>query len=727
MRLSLKLLLVSLLVLGVSCGKKKTTSLVNEEEVVTAKMIDKQQVVADLGFASRVPADSDFYFAAHYNEEEWLDGVMDWGLEMGLLLEGKIEGYDEAEARQEIQDTFGGYFGSEIFVFSGPGVGDKLTMVGESYRQLSAAWSGFAIGALLDALSDEEKEPDFSELVEGFSDYFLDRWLAVIQEDSKLLIPSVVVGWDPASEQRDECVKAISGFLDSTFMDEEGVGAVSFESHGALMAGYEVEGAVVFGEMIEEMRKGMEETLDDMDYGSALSERQLQQLLEALEGVKFTVAAGVVDGRVLIYFGDGEGGFKLSEIPETSLAGVEGMRWLAPSDGKRLAAVGYFSEEMVGTVLPWLDDSLYWEAIGKAVRAPIVEQRTLRELLMGLGSNARELAQRDISAWSAALFTGESWSLSTRGGIVDPSIDFETPLGMREAVSGMNPAFYGHWIQTRDWNDLSWKRLEYMGFILQTVASEFVREKEPEEAILDNTAVVMKVGDIVQGLNSAYREEFRNGIGDEVAVFGDFLGEMPPVPGISEETVQKLTVPRFVYARPVIDRAMLSKAGESSVKIWAETVEYVNGFADDMVPLIEPQMIESGGLQTWFAPLPFIGGDFVPGVSLNDSVWMMGTSRELAGGLSKGMEEKSVSGETGVIVELDFDALEMWVRQVYEEGKDDAEAMAQSELGAAEIEQVEKAAGGFMDGLKKLKSLKYRHWLESGVPQTRLDISFGEE
>lgn len=728
MRLSLKLLLVSLLVLGVSCGKKKTVHVENEEAaVIVAQMVEKEQELADLGFASRVPTDSDFYFAAYYDEKELVDGLVDWGLETGLLLEDKVDGYDAEEGRQEMHDVFGGYLGSEVFVFSGPGVGDKLTMVGETYRQLSAAWSGFAIGAILDAISDEEREPDFSKLAEGFSDDFLDRWLSVIQEDSKLLIPSVVVGWDPASERRDECVKAISGFLDEVFMGEEGVEAVSFESHGAQMAGYEVEGAVVFREMIENMRKGMEQKLDDMDYGSGLSEQQLQQLLEALEGVKFTVASGVVDDRVLIYFGDGGEGFKLAETPEASLARIEGMRWHMPTGGKHLAAVGYLSEEMVGTVLPWLDHSLYWEAIGKAVRAPIVEQRMLRELLMGLGENARELAQRDISAWSAALFTGDSWTLSTRGGIVDPSIDFETPLVMREAVGGMNPAFYGHWIQKRDWNDLSWKRLEYMGFIVERLGREFGREIEPSEALFDTTEISTKLVETVHELNRTYREEFRNGIGDEVAVFGDFLGEMPPVPGISEETVQNLTVPRFVYARPVTDRAMLSKAGESSIQIWAETVEYVNGFADDMVPLIEPQMIESGGLQTWFAPLPFIGGDFVPGVSLNDSVWMMGTSRELAGGLAKGMEEKSTTGKTGVILELDFDALEVWARKVYEENKDDAEAMAQSELGAAEIEQVEKAAGGFMDGLQKLKRLKYRHWLENGVPQTTLDISFDEE
>lgn len=734
MRISLGLLLLSLLALVISCGEKKTIRVAEDRQVAVETPTEKEHVLADLGFAGRVPADSDFYFAANYEEKDLINGILDWGLATGVLFESKIElgdfsdkEDDPVDSRQEVYERLAGYFGSEVFVFSGPGLGDKLTMVGETYRQLSAAWAGFWVGAVLDALSDEETEPDFSDLVEVFSGDFLDRWLSVIHRDSKLLLPSVVVGWHPGSARRNECVGAISGYLDNSFRGKEGVEAVSFESQGARMVGYEVQGAMVFGEMIEGMRQGMEAELEETKLGASLSPQQLQQVLEALEGVKFTVATGEVDGRVLLYFGNGREGFKLAETPEGSLAGVDGMRWFEPSDGRRLAAVGYVSEEMVGIVLPWLDHSLYWESIGKAVRAPVVEQRMLRELFMGLGANARELARRDISAWSGAFFTGESWTLSTRGGILDPAIDFYTPLKMTQAVSGTDPAFSAHWIQKRHWNDLSWKRLEYMGFIIQTIFDEFDREREPSEALFVNAEIMAELGDIMQGLNKAYREEFRNGIGDEVAVYADFRGEMPPVPGISEQMAETLTVPRFVYARPVTNRAMLSKAGESSVKIWAETIEYVNDFADDMVPLIEPQMIESGGLQTWFAPLPFIGGDFVPGVTLNDSVWMLGTSRELAGGLAKGMEEKDTSDETGVILELDFDALEVWVQKLYEEGKDEVEAMAKSELDEAEIEKVGKAAGGFLDGLKKLKRLKYRQWLESGIPQTKIDISFDEE
>lgn len=727
MKASLKaLLLVSLVLVG-SCEKEKTAG--GEKDAGGLAVLEKaveEIVAAELGFLERVPADSDFFFAAYYDGEEVMGGIMDLGLAAGLFVDTDEE--DEKPARDS--SDFGeaaGYLGSEVFVFSGPGVGDKLTMVGTTYRELSAAWGGFVVGAMLDAIAKDGKEFDFEKLGEGISEDLLARWLAVIEKESKLLVPSVIAGWQPAEARRDDCRDEVAKMLDGIFKEEEGAVPVSFESHGAAMTGYEVKGTEVFGEMIEEMRGGISEKAEEMTYGAGLSAERLERFLVALEEVKFTVATGIVDGRVLVYFGDGKEGFQLAASPGESLAAEEDLRWMAAPAGKRLVAAGYLSEKMVGCVLPWLDSSKYWEAIAKAVRAPIAEQRLMRELLQGMAANSKILAQRDLSAWSAAAYTGDGWALHTRGGIVDPSIDFEAPLRMTNAVGATKPAFRGHWVQRRDWKELSWERVETMGFILEAVGKELGGAyKEEMEAIPGGGGMEEKVLSTVRALNRAYREEFRNGIGDEVAVFGDFLGEMPPVPGISEETVRDFTVPRFVYARPVTDRALVSKAGESSVEIWKDLIAYANRFGDGGIPLILPQSIESGGLVTWYAPLPFIGGDFVPGVTVGDKLWMVGTSRSLAGDLAKGLEAGSGSAETGVVVEVDFQALEVWLRALYEKGKDDVEVLAAEEGDLEEFKQMEKSAAGLLDGLSELKSLRYRHWLEDGKPMKSLEVTRGE-
>lgn len=710
------------LILGVSCEKKHTPG----EALELPGKIEAPTVIVDLEFANRVPRDADFFFAAYYDGGKMVEDARDWMLEYGSLTQGDLATVEDTEDDKTLEEKLGeaaGFLGREAFVFSGPGVGDKLTMVGDTYRELSAAWGGFVVGAMLDAFAKDGKGLDFDALSDSLSGDLLERWLAVLEKDSRLLVPSVIAGWHPEESKRDESLEAVAQLLDEGFRGKEGAMVVSFETHGVLMAGYEVKGTEVFADMIEDLRDEISQKAEEMSMGSGLSAARLERILTALEEVKFTVASGVSGGRVLIYFGDGREGFRLAETPEDSLAAKDDLRWMASPTGKRMEAAAYLSERMVGCVLPWLDNSKYWESLAKAVRAPLADERLMRDLLLGMAATSKGLARRDISAWSAAAYAGDGWSLQSRGGIVDPSIDFDAPLTMTEAVDGMKPAFRAHWVQSRDWNNLSWDKLEHMGFLFAAITTELVGVFEEEmELIPGGRGPFEKMASTAEQINKAYREEFRNGIGDEVAVFGDFLGEIPPIPGIPAETVKDFTMPRFLYARPVVDRSMLSKSGESTVAVWKDLVAYANSFADGWIPVIQPQMIESGGMMTWYAPLPFIGGDFVPGVTLNDSLWMAGSSRSLASGFAKSMQAGTGSGETGVIIEVDFEAMEIWLRELYRRGRDEAEVLASND-----IERMEKSVDGVLHEFSKLKNLRYRHWLESGKPRTSIIVEFDGE
>jgi hypothetical protein len=228
----------------------------------------------------------------------------------------------------------------------------------------------------------------------------------------------------------------------------------------------------------------------------------------------------------------------------------------------------------------------------------------------------------------------------------------------------------------------------------------------------------------IVGLNHAYRNEFRAGIGDEVAMIADFQGEVPPIPGISEETVQTAKAPRFLIARPVRDRAMLSGSGKSFVQSWRNLTAWASEQSGENLPLIVPQSIESGGLITWYPPLPFIGGDFMPGVTLNDDLWMLGTSRSMAGGFSKSMASSSSGGETGMIVEIDFAPVRDWATDLYQRNEADAKALtadAPDEVMELANQNLERAN----TAIRRLQGLSYRHWMADGKPRSSLHIRTG--
>ena len=137
--------------------------------------------------------------------------------------------------------------------------------------------------------------------------------------------------------------------------------------------------------------------------------------------------------------------------------------------------------------------------------------------------------------------------------------------------------------------------------------------------------------------------------------------------------------------------------------------------------MILPQKIESSDGVTWYPPLPFIGGDFVPGVTMSDSLWMLGTSKSMATGFSKAMAAPSSASEAGMIVEIDFAPIRDWLAELYKRNELKVEELVgESPVPMEELtaENLEQAAAGF----RKWQGLSYRKWLADGKPRTSLHL-----
>lgn len=696
------------------CGRNETTpdSGVESPETGPSKPI----VAEHLGFATRVPGDCDFYFSAFYDGEELLESMMELLLASGL---GELR-EEEGEVREQAGSAFA-MMGTEMFVFVGEGAGDQLKLIGTTYRELSAAWAGMAIRTMLGVFADGDARPDFEALGEGLVRRLSEEWLAALEKDSQLRVPSVVAGWKPHEEKLEECRQAVEQWLAEIFPEDENVALVEFERHGIALKGHRIEGIDVFREWIEMLGRTAEERTDVGEFYSA---ERLEQLMAALRNLRFTIAAGAGDGRVMIYFGNGEDGFKLADDPGESLAAKEELRWMEQAPGRSIRCAAYVSEPMVAALLPWLDTSSYWSSLADAVGPPLREQEMFRRLLTGLAGVTRKLGERRISAWSAFVYTDPAWVVETWGGMVDPSIDYETPLTMWNAATKANPAFRAHWVQDRGWNDLSWSKTEHFGALLELGLREWGMISQEDALSLVPEGFMERLASEIIALNRMYRDEIRKGIGDEVAVFGDFLGEMPAVPGVSQEVIQEQTIPRFLIARPLSDREKITAAGMSVEQGVRRVSAWLGDSVGINIPAILPQSIESGGMVTWYPPVPFIGGDFVPGVSIDDKVWLLGTSRSMARGFSKAMSDVNSAGETGVIIELDLERLVGWVRQVGEANAEKVQAIMQEMRDDGGVSGGLGSREGIPDVFNRLGTFSYRGWLESGTPRALYSLGF---
>jgi hypothetical protein len=689
-------------------------------------------VAAHLGIATRVPADADLFFAG-YGADEMILGLARALVATGMLIPMELEFSDSDEPPVESEvagsdETFlqyAPYVGDEGFLYIGPGLGSQARMVGASYREFSAAWTGFAVGSLLDRLGEKEGEPDFSGLEDSLSEDLLEKWLDVIEKDERLQVPSLVMGWRPHAEKEAECRDAVAKGLESLLAGSDEVAPVAFEAAGVSMIGHEFSGRELFGELVATAREELQKQDGGAEALEKISPERIERLLVAMEQVRLTIASGSVDGRIVIYLGNGKEGFRLAETPETSLAGTEDLKWTHGYAEQRIAGVAYLSEAMVGAALPWLDASDYWLSLSRAIRPPVREERLFRELLVSMADTSRELGRRNASAWSAVVVQDQGWRYESRGGWADPGLDYTTPLRMTDAAIGRSPAVRMHWVRNRGRNDVSWKQVEQFGLLAESVFNEFSAADSSLSAMVPDGAFPRLMKEM-RDLNRAYREEFHEGIGDEVAFVMDLKGEVPPLPGISEETVATARMPRFIVARPVVDRAKVDASGASFSASWKSLTGWASELSGSELPLILPQKIESDDRVTWYPPLPFIGGDFVPGVTLSDSLWMLGTSQSMAVEFARSMATPASGGETGMIVEIDFLPIRDWLGDLYRRNEAEVAGLVDQypvPMDDLEREKLENATSG----LKSLDGLSLRKWLEGGKPRTSIHLRVAPE
>lgn len=684
-------------------------------------------VAEHLGIATRVPADADIFLAG-YHADEAMKEIFETLVKTPFFFKK-----EDDPTRPPAEDP-SPYVGDEAFLFVSGGPAAQLQVLCETYRDISALSAGTMAGNLMGALG---KEPDGSvepsKINEQAALDMLNKWMNAVEKDSRMQVPGVVTGWKPAPDKLAICQEKLTELLAEVFKGNASAKPVSFESGGMTLSGFEVGGREVFGKAVDEMREALAKEDQGKEILEQLSPERIERLLVAVENLHLTVAAGTLDGRILVYIGNGKEGFKLAATPEQSLAATADLKWTQPYAGKKLHGVAYLSQGMTSSVLPLLDSSEYWNAIAKTVGPPIRDERLFRDLLSEIAINDKELSRRDVSAWSAISFQDAGWKLETRGGWQDPGLDYTTPLHLTAPAAAQSPAIRAHWVQNRSRKDLEWKRLEMFGLLGEAAFQEFMKSR-PQEA--ESAKLVPEVLAEIRNLNRGYREEFRAGVGDELAFIADFKGEVPPLPGVSEESVRDARMPRFVIAREVKNRALIDASGRTYGQVWKNLTEMVTKNSGTEIPAILPQKLESDDLVTWYAPAPFIGGDFVPGVNVNDKLWMFGTSQSMARGMAKAMSAGAGAEERGVIVEMDFAPMWDWFGDVFKRADMNAERFVEGVKGGmSDIGRIPGAVESLPDGqgltksveqLRKIKGLSYRHRLEDGKPRTSLHVKVVE-
>ena len=661
--------------------------------------------VAHAGFASKLPADTDYYMDLRRLMDVWkwleASGVSEEGQKfLGNLLEGSEFPEEIDKFLDEGIRGASDLFGEEVFL-----AGRGMTWGWETMMGMHA-WISRAFGrTLAEGLSagnmelflDDGVELE-QEMVENLSKWFED------QLGKAGGFPRVALytgGRVSDGKRRAELLKWLRDVLTPSTGEVGSAKSVAFEKSGVKWTGFEI-------------RIGALEEIEEDEVPSGFDLRVWEKMLEQIAEWSVTVVCAEVGDYLVLAAGNGPESIELSEDIESSLAKSTGFRFFEQFGVEEIASLSWTSKELIGagqagvSYLPFFEGALEGIKGGKLERGA-----QMVEALTEFNSHWQARGTGEASEYSGVLLAGEEIRLETRGGWLGAGLDLKTPLKFSGAFAALEnvPFVRAHWKMNADHVRHGHEQVDAGMRLVRLIGEEVMAFLIEEAGGAGEGEQYQRWGrDLSKGLSDlrrGYGEHFSKAFGEEGAFVMDLRGEMIPAVGVEEEVVQKGRIPRVAWLKPVVRRQALSESWDT----WESALTNLFGILaeslDQPIPFPSTMTAEKNDLRTYFFPMPFATDDFLPSVSVSDELYIVGSSKTLSENLYEAsLREKEGEEEAGLWIDVHADQLwdfcETWL-EVYEENRAAAEEIEEDEQQGEGALQAEPAPGERRDRGNKLR------------------------
>jgi len=427
--------------------------------------------------------------------------------------------------------------------------------------------------------------------------------------------------------------------------------------------------------------------------------------LEVLARKKWVLALGLGTQRAYVAVGKSKDQIRLANSVEESLLARPEMRTL---DAHALRGLGL--------IACW--DGVFWDVlqsdhpfqpIVRGLLAGLQNEKTFSGMARALEPQVIEMAAAERAYYHCEHTNGAAvawWAggvqMETAGGFstadtaaLGLASQFTTLLDEPELVFGMSGrgsstgagrAYFEAWMRT-----------------LHAAAHELIKagvggEQSVEMFKLVEHAVLPSVIDLYDGTKTIWQKAL-NGDG---AFILDVGGKMPLLPGMPPGA-EAVPLPRFASVHEIKNRALIGVSWqnmETALQLLLKSVPTPQ-------PIELPKVVVKRGvdLTSYSYELPFDSRELAPCASLNDQLFMMGTSRVQQSHLAEILKQPSASPATGMRVKLSFAKLREFLKAF-------ASVRAQNG-GAGEL----KAA---LKWLEPFEALDLRLWSEESVCKGRM-------
>lgn len=515
-----------------------------------------------------------------------------------------------------------------------------------------------------------------------------------------------------------EPVRSIADF-------SEMVAPVEVVKAGAAFRGYRLIGAD-FATSLEEAREYMV---------GAFGEEVFDRMIDFIRTREMVAISGIVGDYAVVFLGASVDEFQLAETPEQAITHGDTLAFADPHLAHPLHALVYGEKKLLAALVnhaTTLSDLALGLRDGLAASDLDGRNRDLVALLQIVSERERALrALTRHETTGITLVDDRGPRLDAHGGSRG-LLDFTAPS--RFAALGDDPdvaMFLNMSIDSR----YSERSTAYKEALFETIYALLMRLMEmPEDddefgsdpfALVREYAAMFENdfrGDFVS-IWRAIAGDLRGGLGQESAIVVDLKGAVPAVPGMPDALVGKSNSPRITYLSTVTNRERLGTAWDEIHDSASRVATRIGELQEREIVMPRPIRSESGGLSSWFLPLPFFDDEFLPSVTLDDTWFAMGTSRNHAVDLVNRLDTLESRPGGGLHLKVNFRLITESQRKQLATLRENRDAILESEkIDAVEFDSIIEKLDTLASGFEELDTLETRCWEMDGIVRTRIHL-----
>lgn len=621
-------------------------------------------------------------------------------------------------------------FGTEVTFALGKG-GTERVAAWLNFNRRAAHHQAHSYAATLSGQPNENQTP-FSLLTAMFGAFNNpDLYPALLQDRAAMRaldqfqMPPIYLAVRAKGERLREVHEILSEPVKSLANFNEMVAPIEVERAGSTFVGYRLIGA----DLASSLR-------DAGEYMEKLfGEDVLDRIIEFLKPREIVALSGIIGDYSVAFFGESVDDFQLAESVEQAITHGDTLAFADPQLAHPLYAMIYGEKELLKTLATnatSLADIALGLRSGFAANDHDGRNRDLVALLQVLSErerNLRVLARHETTG--ITLVDDGGPRIDAHGG-TNGILDFAPPS--RFAALGDDPdlaMFLNMSIDAR----YSTRSTAYKEALFETTYALLMRLMEmpenEEELGLDPFAHIREYaamfeidfrGDFVN-LWRAIARDMRNGIGRESAIVVDFKGRVPAIPGMPKALVGMENSPRITYLAPVTNHERLSTAWDKIHDSATRIADRVGELEKRKILIPSPISSESGSLLSWHLPLPYFDNEFLPSVTLNDSWFAMGTSRNHAIDLINRLDALEPRSDGSLHLKVNFRLIAASQREQIATLTEHRDAILESEkMDAKEFDSIVEKLTAITSALEEFENLEARCWEEDGIARTRIHL-----